>query len=142
MREVKALPRAAADATPTKPGGWSLMRGWLFVAGSLVLLLAGLAHSQIAPQRNQLDIRQPKFEPLQFDVQRISLTGAWDAWKHFRDLELDYRQTPEFLENRKKHRELSFFLYTAWACGLVGLGLMVGTAVWPRASTAETGDRP
>ncbi len=43
----------------------------------------------------------------------------------FRQQKLDFRLTPEFLENRAQYRELSIYLYAAWVVAAVGLLLVV-----------------
>lgn len=130
MRELKALPVAEAASNVGK-SNWNVVRGWLFVAGAVVAGLAVLAHFQIEPQRQALDTQQPEFEEINFSLDRLSLEEAWKAWNHFRVQELDYRDTPEFIENRQRHQELSYLLYIAWAAGGVGLTMIVGSLLWP-----------
>ena len=130
MRELRVL-APAEELVETPSTGWNTVRGWLFVSGVVLILLAGLAHWQINPMRKMLDIRAPQYQELNIDLDAVSLGEAWTAWKFFRDAKLDYRNTPGFVANRKRHRELSYFIYTAWAAAAVGFGLLVTAVAWP-----------
>jgi hypothetical protein len=130
LRELRTLPTADASAPGTRPA-WSVARGALFVAGALMIASAALAVWQIAPRRARLEVSQPTFAELEFDVQTLSPLQAWDAWEHFRAQKLEYRATPKFIEERAKYRELSYYLYAAVAAGAIGLLLMAASLVWP-----------
>jgi hypothetical protein len=131
LREIRLLePLDALDSRQASPD-WNVQRGLLFVGGVLLLAVASLATWRILPQRQTLNIARPAFKEIDFDVQRLNPLEAWDAWNHLRQQTLEFRVTPEYLENRTKHRELSMYLYAAWAAAAVGLALMVAAVVWP-----------
>jgi len=130
MRELRMLSPAEDNLEPQKTG-WNTRRGWLFVIGVMFILFAGLAHWQINPMRKRLDIQAPQYEELNVDLDKISLRQAWMTWKQFRGVNLDFRNTPEFIANQKRHRELSYFIYTSWSIAVIGVGLLVGALCWP-----------
>jgi len=126
LRLLDTLEPAAAKARGNRPA-WTPAQGYLFVAGCLLLLVAGIAHARISPRRTALDIRQPEFQELQVDLQTVKPAEAWDIWQFFREQKLEFRPTPKFLKNREEHRGLSLQLYAAWAAGAVGLALAAGS---------------
>lgn len=131
LREIKALPLApSAVADIRTRSTWSVQRGLVFVSGALLIAASVLAYWQIAPRRRALDIRRPDFVELTIDVQQLTPLQAWDAWEHFRDQKLEFRDTPKFIENRAKYRELSYYLYTAAAGACLGSALILGSTLW------------
>lgn len=122
LRQLDTLEPAAAKSSAKRPA-WTAAQGYLFVAGCLLLLAAAVAHSRLAPRRTALDIRQPEFQELQVDLQKVKPSEAWDIWMFFREQKLEFRPTPKFLKNRAEHRGLSLQLYAAWAAGALGLAL-------------------
>jgi hypothetical protein len=132
LRELRTLEPAVEAHTPDGAPDWDIQRGLLFVGGALLITIGALITWRVLPQRQALNIRQPTFQEIDFDVQMLTLLQAWEAWEHFRQQKLEFRATPEFLENREQFRELSIYLYVAWALATIGLLLVVGTALWPR----------
>lgn len=133
LAEIKQLePEPVADTADKPRRRWSVQRGIAFTLGAYLLIAAGLVQWRIAPQRAALDIRQPAFKEINFDVQRLQPLDAWEAWLHFRDQKLEYRATPEYLENRVKYRELSYYLYAGWLAAALGLAAILGAILWPR----------
>jgi hypothetical protein len=139
LRELRSLEPAVFQASDrSRPAGrWSAERGIAFTTGALLILAAAITHWQIAPRRAVLEIRQPAFQEINFDVQRLSPLQAWEAWEHFRDEKLEYRVTPQYLENRAKHRELSYYLYAAWTAAAIGLATIIASLAWPRTRNAR-----
>ena len=106
---------------------WSLPRGILFVTGAVLLVLGIYNHFQLAPQRADLVTTAPAFPVLDFDVQRLTLTQAWQAWEYFRQQTLEDRPIPPHLENRDRHRELGYYLYAAWVVAAVGGAMIISS---------------
>ena len=132
MREIRTLP-VVETARDRRSGGWNVVRGSLFVTGALMIGFAALAHWRLEPQRRRLDTAKPEFQDITFSLDRVSLKDAWEAWNYFRFQDLDYRETPQFIENRRKHRELTYSLYTAWSAAGIGLTMIAGSIIWPAA---------
>ncbi len=125
LRELRQLDTAADEISAAKTSSWSPLRGGLFVSGICLIAVAAIGHWRIDGQRRELDIAQPEFRKISFDVQTLTLSGAWQAWTHFRDQSLDFRETPQFVENRRKHRELTAYLYGFWTAAGVGALLVI-----------------
>jgi hypothetical protein len=133
LRELRRLePVQQAVPTSGSSDSWDLQRGSLFVIGMVLLAAAIVAHARIQPQRQQLDTARPAFQELEFDIQRLTPLQAWEAWEYFQEQDLQVRATPQYLENQAKYRELSYFLYGAWACAGLGAVLAGLSLVWPR----------
>ncbi len=133
LRELRQLAPImdSADAR-AKSGGWSPQRGLLFVSGFLLLVAAGLIQWQIGSRRAALDVLRPELQEINFDIQKLTPIQSWEAWTHFRDQKLEYRETPEFVANRAKFLELSYYLKLGAALALVGIGLIVASLIWPQ----------
>lgn len=132
MRDLRQLELVESATAPEAAGAtWRIEQGITFVVGCLLIFAAGFTHWRITPQRAALPIERPPFEALDRDVQQIPLMEVWQAWEHFRDNKLDYRTTPQFIENRAKYRELSYYLYAGWTAGAIGLALIAISIVWP-----------
>ena len=123
IRQLEPIESESSSSGPTR--GWNAMRGTLFVAGILLLAIGAYGHFRMAPLRQDLNTEQPDFEELSIDVQTLTPMQAWEAWDHFRRQSLQYRDTPEFLADRERFEELSFYLYLFWGSALIGIGLVI-----------------
>lgn len=139
LREIRLLEPTERPDRERASSDWNLQRGLLFVGGALLLAIAALTTWSIWPQRQALVISQPAFQEINFDVQQLNPNEAWDAWQHLRQQTLEVRTTPEYLDNRKKYRELSYILYAAWAGAAIGLSMIGASLLWPalRPSAAQ-----
>jgi hypothetical protein len=139
LREIRSLePLEQADRAPTS-SDWNVQKGSLFVGGALLLAIAALATWRLLPQRQALNTSQPAFQEISFDVHDLDPLQAWEYWEYLRKQTLEFRMTPEFLENRAKYRELSYLLYAVWAAAAVGLALIAASLVWPGRPVPEQG---
>ena len=125
LRELKQLDTVDDETGTPKTSGWNPLRGGLFVSGIVLIAIAGIGHWRIDAQRRVLDIEQPEFQEMTFDVQTLTPMRAWEAWTHFRSRSLEFRDTPEFVANRQKHRELTAYLYGFWTSAALGAILVV-----------------
>lgn len=128
LRELRQLDTVEDENGRGKTSGWNPLRGALFVSGVMLLAIAGIGHWRVDSLRQDLDTTQPEFREMTFDVQTLTPMRAWEAWVHFREQSLQYRDTPEFVENRRKHRELTAYLYAFWAAAGIGL-ILVGVSI-------------
>jgi hypothetical protein len=129
LRELRTREPVVAEGDARRSADWNLWQGLLFVGGAILIVIGALTTWRILPQRQALDLQRPEFREIDFNVQMLSLPQAWQAWEHFREQKLEFRTTPEYLENRERYRELSGYLYAAWGVAAVGLTL-IGTALW------------
>ena len=133
LREIRQLePSDEMPTASTQEGtSWNPLKGAIFVVG-VVLIVSGLiGHFRINPQRQALATEAPPFEELDVAIESISPVEAWTAWDYFRRQDLEYRNTPEFLANRQKHSELSFYVYLLWALAICGLGMVIISLLIP-----------
>ena len=132
LRELRRLPPVEPPvADQRNRPGWDLLRGTLFVVGMLLLASGLLAHLKISPQRQRLDLARPAFRELNFDIQVLTPVQAWEAWDYFRQQDLETRLTPRYLENRAKHRTLTYYLLSAWTFVGAGAALAIAAVAWP-----------
>lgn len=129
LGDLRQLEPAGTSAPATKSPGWSQAQGMIFVLGALLIAAGTLIHWRVSPQRAQLDTSRPEAQTYSVEqIKNISPTESWTAWQHLRVQQLDFRNTPEYIENREKHQKLSYYLYAGWATAALGLVLAVGSS--------------
>lgn len=134
LREMRALEPLEPPRSDRTSADWDLQRGLLFVGGVVLLAIAALTTWKLWPQRHALVTTQPEMKQLEVDIPNLKPIEAWEVWEYrpgLRKLTLEFRNTPEYLENRKKYRELSYLLYAAWFGAAVGLAMIGVSLLWP-----------
>jgi hypothetical protein len=122
LLQLKKLPKLSAEPSASR-NSWSLLNGYVFVTGFFLVVLGGFLHFRMAAQRSALDIRRPAFPELNIELQKVTPTQAWNSWagpNGLRDTKLDFRRTPQFLENRRRDRELAHYQWFAWGLAATG----------------------
>jgi hypothetical protein len=133
LRELRQLePVEAADEDRPASENWNPIRGSLFVIGMLLLASGLYASYRIGHERKQLSTDRPEFRELSFDVQDLTPLIAWEWWDYFRQQDMRFRTTPQYLENRAKDQMLGRYLMGSGAVAVLGLILAGGSLLWPR----------
>jgi hypothetical protein len=126
LLQLKRMPRVDDVHGSVRPSApWTPVNGFLFASGFLLAAIGVYLMVWFGAHRAKLDIRRPKFPELPFDLKDVTLTQAWDSWaKHLRHMKLEFRQTPQYLENRRRHAILTRYMYFAGGLAITGSGLI------------------
>jgi hypothetical protein len=124
LRELRQLePAETAEERPLPSENWNPIRGSLFVLGMLLMAAGIYASFRIQQERKQLNLTRPAFRELTYDVQELTPLEAWEWWDYFRKDDLRFRTTPQYLEERAKHKTLGRYLIGTGS--IAGLGLIL-----------------
>lgn len=133
LREIRQLEPIdeARTTSPSEGASWNPLKGTIFVLGMILIVSGLIGHFRINPQRQSLATEAPPFEELDVAMDSITPVQAWSAWDYFRRQDLEYRDTPEFLANRQKHTELSFYIYLVWGLAICGVVMVIISLLIP-----------
>ncbi|MEX0819879.1 MAG: hypothetical protein WD070_09795 [Pirellulaceae bacterium] len=135
VRELEPVPEPAASSRPAE---WDASRGMIF-AGSLVLLLVGLAVSFLGYQglRTTPNItRETEKESFETSIDEMSLEEAYETWEHVRDHGLAPRGQNVFVNIRNYREGRQRMLILGVALCVVGLFGAIGSTLGRRKSLA------
>lgn len=124
LLELRQLPPAEADRSPSAKGtAWSAGRGVTFVLGLILIAVCSVAFWMLKTEREMLDVSRPDLADFfrHSDTENLTPSQVWQAWvDEFRDEQLESRETPYFLAQRRLHYQLTIWMVAtgagpAWA---------------------------
>ena len=134
MMELKKLP-LDEDQKPRKAGGYSAVRGTIFVVGAVLLLVGLGVAGAVKLRRDQIDTSFTTESDVEWGntaIESMTLSQTWSAWKAFTDGGIGPKMRLIYLEQLKTARMLTTIMWAGLWTGGVGLLLMLGSMIGSR----------